>query len=109
MNVRKWSVRELDAIEYDLSLAVDTVRQDYRINPNNPRSFLKSAADCEWLAERIEIRAQHGIRMTERCDGCRNDAKTSTTAIVDEYRDEMGAPSNLGVSYLCNYHIRNDY
>lgn len=107
--MRKWNVAELDAIEHDIALMSAVIRDDFAVSLRNPSSLLDSEPDCAWLAERIGIREQHGTHVIERCDGCPDETKIPTVAIVTDYHDEMGAPSNLGISYLCRYHVRNDY
>lgn len=104
--MRKWNIAELDAIESDILLVSAIVREDFALSLNNPSSLLDSPADCAWLNERISIREQHGTHVVERCDGCPDGAKIPTILVVTEYPDSMGAPSNLGVSYVCRYHIQ---
>lgn len=104
--MRKWSVAQLERVESDILLVSAIVREDFALSLDNPSNLLDSPADCEWLRERIEIRAQHGEHVIERCDGCPDEAKIPTVAVVDEYFDSMGAPSNLGISYVCRFHVQ---
>lgn len=104
--MREWTVAQLERIESDILLVSAIVREDFALSLNNPSSLLDSPADCEWLRERIEIRAQHGMSSMNYCDGCPDIGKTPTVAVVSEYHDSMGAPSTLGISYVCGYHVQ---
>lgn len=103
--MRKWSVRELESIEEDL-FTLHGVSEEYAHIEDF--TWLDTPEDCKWLAERITIRASHGERVMGQCDGC-PEGYSSVVTCVDEYPDDMGAPSTLGVSYLCGYHVRDDY
>lgn len=103
--MKLWTVRELEAIERDIKLASEVVRSDFAQTLNNPSSLLDSAYDCVWLAERIAIREQHGVQLISRCDGCPDESGVPVVVIVDEYADDMGAPSTLGLSHVCRYHL----
>jgi hypothetical protein len=69
---------------------------------------LNDPYDMGWLAERINIRALHGTHAIGRCDGCSDGSAIPVIRIVDDYPDDMGAPSSLGISQVCRYHL-NDF
>ena len=104
--MRKWSVAELERVEADILLVSAIVREDFVRTLNNPSSLLDSPADCDWLRERIEIREQHGRNDFQRCDGCSHGTAQIVRVVVSEYHDGMGAPSNLGISYVCQFHAQ---
>lgn len=99
--MRKWTVRELERIESDIEMMAWMISDDREIGVPEYHA--------EWLRERVEIREQHSMSDYRRCDGCSNETAQIVVTIVDEYHDEMGAPSNLGISYVCRYHVRNNY
>lgn len=104
--MRKWTVDEIERIESDIQLVSELIRDDFATTLRGPSSLLDSEADCMWLAERIETRALKGTNAFQRCDGCRNETAQIVRVVVNEYYDDMGAPSTLGVSYVCRYHVQ---
>lgn len=105
--MRKWSVKELDSIETDIAM-IRVIMEDDRRFGYGYLHLLDSVADCAWLEQRVSIRAEHGTRTIGRCDGCSHGDNVPVVVVVDEYHDEMGAPSNLGISQVCNYHVQNN-
>lgn len=95
--MREWSVRELEAIEDDMRLVSMWSKEE-------GKRWLENEYDYAWFKDRIDIRAQRGERSIGRCDACPTERETLVHACVDEYYDDMGAPSMLGVTYLCGYH-----
>ena len=104
--MRKWTVVELEAIESDIRLVSELIRDDFATTLRGPSSLLDSAADSAWLAERITIRATKGEHVRGVCDGCPDGEIIPVVTCVDEYYDDMGSPSTLGVSYVCHYHVQ---
>lgn len=89
--MRKWSVRELEQIEFDLQCITGDCETG---------AIMES--DARWLKGRINIREMDQTKGPGRCDSCGLTGE-GLMRFVEDHSNAFDGPCSLGLIYLCMF------
>jgi hypothetical protein len=89
--MRKWSIAELESIEFDLMCIT-----------GDCDTGVIMEEDARWLKGRINIREMHGTKGPGRCDSCGNYME-GLTRLVEDHSNAFDGPCELGLIFLCMF------